>query len=56
VAVSGAELAGPVRAEFPSSVTLSGAVSADSKSADAAKALIKFVTAPTAIEMPPRIV
>jgi molybdate transport system substrate-binding protein len=48
VAVSGAELAGPVPADYQSYLTLSGAVSADSKSADAAKALLKFLTAPSA--------
>jgi molybdate transport system substrate-binding protein len=36
-----------VPAEFQSYLVLSGAVSADSKNADAAKAFIKFITAPS---------
>ncbi|MGB6749595.1 MAG: substrate-binding domain-containing protein [Xanthobacteraceae bacterium] len=47
VAVSGAQLAGPVPADFQSYLVLSGAVAADSKDAGAAKALIKFLTAPS---------
>jgi molybdate transport system substrate-binding protein len=48
VAVSGAQLAGPVPADYQSYLVLVGAVSASSKNADAAKALIKFLTAPSA--------
>jgi molybdate transport system substrate-binding protein len=49
VAVSGAALAGPVPAELQSYLVLVAAVSADSKNADAAKSLIKFLTAPAAL-------
>jgi molybdate transport system substrate-binding protein len=49
IAVSGAQLAGPVPADYQSYLALSGAVSATSKTADAAKALIKFLTAPSAL-------
>ncbi len=48
VAVSGAQLAGPVPADYQSYLVLSGAVAAGSKNAGAAKALIKFLTAPSA--------
>ncbi|HEX3936198.1 MAG TPA: extracellular solute-binding protein [Xanthobacteraceae bacterium] len=48
VAVSGAQLAGPVPAEYQSYLVLSGAVAADSKNAAASGALIKFLTAPSA--------
>jgi molybdate transport system substrate-binding protein len=48
VAVSGAEVAGPVPAEYQSYLVLSAAVSAATKNADAAKSLIKFLTAPSA--------
>jgi molybdate transport system substrate-binding protein len=48
VAVPGAELVGPVPADYQSYLALSGAVSADTKNADAAKSLIKFLTAPSA--------
>jgi molybdate transport system substrate-binding protein len=48
VAVSGAQLAGPVPADVQSYLVLSGAVAADSENAGAAKALIKFLTAPSA--------
>jgi molybdate transport system substrate-binding protein len=46
--VSGAQLAGPVPADVQSYLVLSGAVAADSENAGAAKALIKFLTAPSA--------
>jgi molybdate transport system substrate-binding protein len=49
VAVSGAELAGPVPTELQSYLVLTAAVSADSKNADAAKSLLKFLTAPAAL-------
>lgn len=49
IAVSGAELAGAVPVEFQSYLVLTGAVSAGSKNADAAKALVKFITAPSAV-------
>jgi molybdate transport system substrate-binding protein len=49
VAVTGAQLAGAVPAELQSYLVLSGAVSAQSKSADAAKAFIEFITAPSAV-------
>ncbi len=48
IPVSGAQLAGPVPADYQSYLVLSGAVAADSKNAGAAKALIKFLTAPAA--------
>ena len=48
LAVSGAQLAGPVPADYQSYLVLSGAVSAASKNADAARTLIKFLTAPSA--------
>jgi molybdate transport system substrate-binding protein len=48
LAVAGAQLAGPVPADYQSYLVLSGAVSATSKNADAAKALIKFLTGPSA--------
>jgi molybdate transport system substrate-binding protein len=48
LAVSGAQLAGPVPADYQSYLTLSGGVSTASKDPDAAKALIKFLTAPSA--------
>lgn len=48
VAVSGAQLAGAVPADFQSYLVLSGGVAADSKEAGPAKALIKFLTAPSA--------
>jgi len=49
VAVAGAQLAGPVPADYQSCLVLSGAVSATSKYADAAKAFIKFLSAPSAV-------
>jgi molybdate transport system substrate-binding protein len=49
VAVSGAQLAGPVPAELQSYLVLSGAVSFASKDADAARALLKFLTAPAVL-------
>lgn len=49
IAVSGAELAGAVPADFQSYLVLSGAVAAGSKNADAAKAFIKFITAPSVL-------
>jgi molybdate transport system substrate-binding protein len=48
VAVSGAQLAGPVPADVQSYLVLSGAVAGDSKNAGAAKALVKFLAAPSA--------
>ena len=45
---SGAQLAGMVPTEVRSYLVLSGAVSAASKNAEAARALIKFLTAPSA--------
>jgi molybdate transport system substrate-binding protein len=47
VAVAGAQVAGAVPAELQSYLALSGAVSAASTNADAAKAFIKFITAPS---------
>jgi molybdate transport system substrate-binding protein len=47
IAVPGAQLAGPVPVDFQSYLVLSGAVAADSKNSDAAKALVKFLTAPS---------
>ena len=49
MAVRGAQLAGLVPADYQSYLVLSGGVSAASKNADAAKALIKFLTAPSAV-------
>jgi molybdate transport system substrate-binding protein len=46
LAVPGAQLAGPFPADFQSYLAFSAGVSTDAKSADAAKALIKFLTAP----------
>jgi molybdate transport system substrate-binding protein len=51
LAVSGAQLAGPVPAEYQSYLVLSGGVAAGSPNADAAKALIKFLTAPAALSV-----
>jgi molybdate transport system substrate-binding protein len=51
VAVSGAQLAGPVPPDYQSYLVLAGAVSATSKNADAAKALIKFLTAPSVAQV-----
>jgi molybdate transport system substrate-binding protein len=48
VAVLGAELAGPVPADYQSYLALVGAVASGSSNAEAAKALIKFLTAPAA--------
>jgi molybdate transport system substrate-binding protein len=48
LAVAGAQLAGAVPADYQSYLVLSGAVSAASKNADAAKALIQFLTGPSA--------
>jgi molybdate transport system substrate-binding protein len=45
---SGAQLVGMVPADYRSYLVLSGAVSTASKHAEAAKALIKFLTAPAA--------
>jgi molybdate transport system substrate-binding protein len=47
LAVSGAQLAGAVPAALQSYLTLSGAVSAASTNAVAARAFIKFITAPS---------
>jgi molybdate transport system substrate-binding protein len=44
----GAELAGPMPAEVQSYTYFTGAVSANSKNADAAKAFIKSLTGPEA--------
>jgi len=48
LAVSDAQLAGPVPADYQSYLVLAGAVSAASKNAEAAKALIQFLTGPAA--------
>jgi molybdate transport system substrate-binding protein len=48
VAVSGAQLAGAVPAEYQTYLTLVAAIAADSPSADAARSLIKYLTAPAA--------
>jgi molybdate transport system substrate-binding protein len=47
--VAGAELAGPYPADVQSYLVLTAAVSSASKNADAAKALIKFLTSPAAV-------
>jgi molybdate transport system substrate-binding protein len=49
LAVSGAQLAGTVPPDYQSYLILSGAVAAASPNAEAAKALIRFLTAPTAL-------
>ena len=48
VAVSGAQVAGAFPAEYQSYLVLLGSVAADCKNADAAMALLKFLTAPAA--------
>lgn len=48
IAVSGAQLAGAVPADYQSYLVLSGGVATNSANADAAKALLKFLTAPAA--------
>ena len=49
VPIAGAQLAGPVPDELQSYLVLSGAVSAASSNAEAARALLKFLTAPAAV-------
>jgi len=48
LAVPAVQLAGPVPADYQSYLVLSGAVSSASKNAEAAKALVRFLTAPSA--------
>jgi molybdate transport system substrate-binding protein len=49
VTTPGLELAGPLPPEIQMYTVFEGAVSANSKAADAARALIKFLTGPAAI-------
>jgi molybdate transport system substrate-binding protein len=44
----GVELAGPVPADFQSYISFAGGVATNTRNADAAKALIKFITSPAA--------